>query len=244
MEELYRRPDKYSILEDNIQAASHIVIITAQNSKPTIKGQPKQNGSQSKNQKHSREQLERKREPPQFTPLNISYNRLLPLIRDHPDFKSPAPIQSDLEERNQSLRCDYHRDHGLETNRCRTLKFLVEKLIRVGHLRRYIRELTRKVETAPVVERIVASSKLPSKPRPTINYILGSPIDDQYQSKCQRRKLLRAATVRARAKPSIPWTMVEQYSRLTTPYPFLPLTHPGSSLHTIMHLCLLYALTI
>ena len=36
------------------------------------------------------------------------------------------------------------------------------------------------------------------KPRPTINFIIEGPVDDQYQSKKQRRKMLRAASVRAR----------------------------------------------
>ena len=153
-------------------------MITAQNSKPATKGQPEQKGSQSKNQKSSQDQSERKREPPQFTPLKISYDRLLHLIRDHPDFKWLAPIQSDPEQRNRSLRCDYHSDHEHETNRCRTLKFLAEKLIRAGHLRRYIREPARRAETAPVVEKTTSSSEFSSKPRPTINYILGGPIDD------------------------------------------------------------------
>ena len=45
MEELYRRVDKYSTLEDNIRTASQTVMITAQNSKPTTKGQPKHKGS-------------------------------------------------------------------------------------------------------------------------------------------------------------------------------------------------------
>ena len=64
MEELYKRADKYSTLEDNIRAASQIVIITAQSSNPTIKGQSEQKGSLSKNQKRSRDQSQRKREPP------------------------------------------------------------------------------------------------------------------------------------------------------------------------------------
>ena len=45
MEELYRRADKYSMLEDNIQAASQIVMITAQSSKSATKGQSEQKGS-------------------------------------------------------------------------------------------------------------------------------------------------------------------------------------------------------
>ena len=197
MEELYRRANKYSTLEDNVRAASQTMMITSQSSKLATKGQSEQKGSQSKNQKHSRDQSERNREPPQFTPLNISYDRLLPLIRDHPNFKWLTPIQPDPAQRNQSLRCDYHKDHGHETNRCRSLKFLVEKLIRVGHLRRYIRETVPRVEVAPAVERIAANAKLPPEPRPTINYILGGPVDDQYQSKCQKKRLLGAATVQA-----------------------------------------------
>ena len=34
--------------------------------------------------------------------------------------------------------------------------------------------------------------------RPSINYILDDPFDDQYQSKSQQKKLLRAATIKAR----------------------------------------------
>ena len=117
--------------------------------------------------------IREKREPPQFTPLNISYDRLLSLIRDHPDFKWPTPIQSYPAQHNQFLRCDYHRDHVHETNRCRSLKFMVEKLIRAGNLRRYILEIVRGAEAAPTVERIAANAELPPEPWPTINYILG-----------------------------------------------------------------------
>ena len=116
MEELYRRADKYSTLEDNIRAASQTVMITAQSRKPATKGQSEQKGSQSKNQKRSRDPSKKKREPLQFTALYISYDRLLPLIQDHPDFKWPTPIQLDPAQRNRSLRCDYHKDHGHETN--------------------------------------------------------------------------------------------------------------------------------
>ena len=75
---------------------------------------------------------------------------------------------------------------------------MVEKLILASHLRGYIREPTRRAKTAPAIERIATSYELPSEPRPTINYILGGPTNDQYQSKHQRRKFLRAAIVRAR----------------------------------------------
>ena len=142
-QELYRRADKYSTLEDNIQAPSQTVMLTAQNSKEATKGPPEQKGSQNKNHKLSQEQADKKRDPPQFTLLNIPYDRLLPLIRDHPDFKWPPPMRVIPNQRNRSLRCDYHSDHGHETNCFQSLKFLIEKLIRAGHLRRYVRESAR-----------------------------------------------------------------------------------------------------
>ena len=119
MEELYWWADKYSTLDDNIRAASQTVMITAQGGKATIKSQPEQKGGHSKGQKRPQEQSEKKkRDPPQFTPLNISYDRLLPLIQDHPEFKWPPPMRANPDQCNRSLRCDYHRDHDHETNHC------------------------------------------------------------------------------------------------------------------------------
>ena len=97
------------------------------------------------------------------------------------------------DQRNRSLRCDYHRDHGHETNHCQSLKFLVEKLIRAGHLRKYIREPTRGVAAAPTADRVVVDIEHAL----AINFILGGPADSQYKSKNQRRKMLRTAPVRA-----------------------------------------------
>ena len=107
------------------------------------------------------------------------------------------------DQRNRSLRCDCHRDHGHKTNHCQSLKFLVEKLIRVGHLRRYIRELIRGVATAPTADRVVVDIEHASGPRPTINFIPGGPANSQYQSKKKRRKMLLAASVRARVNTII-----------------------------------------
>ena len=221
-----------------------MMMIIAQGSKPATKGQPEQKGSQSKNQKHSRDQSERKREPPQFTPLNISYDILLPLIRDHPNFKWPTPIQPDPTQRNQSLRCDYHRDYDHETNRCRSLKFLVERLIKVGHLRRYIRETIHTTKAALEIERIAASAELPLESRPTINYILGGLADDQYQFKHQKKKLLRAATVRAQVNTIQVPDNTRAIQPIDGPISFPPINPSRVLLHTTMHLYLLYVSAI
>ena len=75
---------------------------------------------------------------------------------------------------------------------------MVERLIRDGHLKRYVREMTRRAEATLTIERIAANAELPPEPWPTINYILGGPDDDQYQFKLQKKRLLCAATVQAR----------------------------------------------
>ena len=101
-------------------------------------------------------------------------------------------------QRNRSLRYDYHRDHDHETNHCQSLKFLIEKLIRDGHLRRYIQEPSNGVATAPIADKAIVDTEHASGSRPAINFILGGPHDSQYQSKKQRRKMLWAASIRAR----------------------------------------------
>ena len=102
------------------------------------------------------------------------------------------------DQRNRSLRCDYHRDHEHETNHCLSLKFLVEKMVRAGYLRRYLREPTRGATVAPTANRAIVEIEPAPEPRPTINFILGGPTDNQYQSKKQQRRMLRAASVKAR----------------------------------------------
>ena len=84
----------------------------------------------------------------------------------------------DPSQRNKSSRCDYHMDHGHEIDQCRSLKFIIEKLIRVGHLRRYLREVVKGVESGQLIGRIVSRQATLSEPRPAINYILGGPTDD------------------------------------------------------------------
>ena len=75
---------------------------------------------------------------------------------------------------------------------------MVERLIKAGHLRRYVREVNRGTESTPTVDRITIGATTPFESRPAINYILVGPFDDQYQSKHQQKKIMRVAIVKAR----------------------------------------------
>ena len=75
---------------------------------------------------------------------------------------------------------------------------MVEKMIRVGNLRRYLREPTRGATAATTAGGVIVEIEHALGPRPTINFILGGSTDSQYQSKKQRRTMLRTASIRAR----------------------------------------------
>ena len=52
-------------------------------------------------------------------------------------------------------------------------------------------------ESGQVADKITAGATISSESKTAINYILGDLFDDQCQSKCQQKKLLRVATVKA-----------------------------------------------
>ena len=99
-------------------------------------------------------------------------------------------------------------------------------MIKAGHLRRYIREVDREEESAPTAGRSTIGVAAPSEPRPAINYILGGPLDDQYQSKRQQKKLLRAAMVKTRVKAIHASDSWEENKPIDGPISF-PLVNPS-----------------
>ena len=48
------------------------------------------------------------------------------------------------------------------------------------------------------MDKIIANVAILSESRPVINYILGGPFEDHYQSERQQKKLLRASTAKAK----------------------------------------------
>ena len=123
-------------------------------------------------------------------PLSISYEKLLPMIQDLSDFRWPGPIRTNPDKRDHSKKCAYHKE------RCRSLHYLVERLIKVGHLKQYLRSKSRVRDTPRNSDP--GTSRTPIAPKAVINYIHGGPLDEEYNSKRKRQKLLRAASVRER----------------------------------------------
>ena len=52
----------------------------------------------------------------------------------------------DLAKKDQSRKCTYHKEHGHTTEQCKSLHYLVKKLIKFGHLKQYIRTKEKREE--------------------------------------------------------------------------------------------------
>ncbi|RVW69852.1 hypothetical protein CK203_060713 [Vitis vinifera] len=75
-----------------------------------------------------------------------------------------------------------------------SLHYLVEKLIRVGHLKQYIRSIGGQRKTT--WDLAIQAPITPTAPKVFINYIHEGPVDEKYNSKRKRQRMLQATFVR------------------------------------------------
>ena len=85
MDDLFRRASKYSMLEDDVRAATQQVLVAGQATR-SFKT-PNHPGLSNRGQDERRPPLNR-------TPLTKSYEKLLPIICNLPGFRWPVPIRS------------------------------------------------------------------------------------------------------------------------------------------------------
>ena len=111
----------------------------------------------------------------------------------------------------------------------------MEKLIKAGHLRSYIKEVDYKEESRQAADGVMVGAAIPKDSRPTINYILSGPYDDQYQSKSQQKKILRATIVKARINAIHTEGCHEEAKPIDGPISFPPVNPTGSFYPIMMH---------
>lgn len=116
------------------------------------------------------------------------------MIRELIDLRWPKPLKTDPTKRDRNKKCAYHKEHDHTTEQCRSLQYLVEKLMRAGYLRQYILSEGKNEESSqnPITTAPATFAPL----RVVINYIHGGPLDEEYNSKRKRQRLLRAASMR------------------------------------------------
>ncbi|XP_034680117.1 uncharacterized protein LOC117910172 [Vitis riparia] len=191
MDDLFRRANKYSMLEDDVRAATQQVLVAGQSSKGSTEGSTKPPDRPKPSDR--RQEGPSRPEMPPLTPLSITYEKFLPIIQSMSDFRWPRPLGSDPSRRDHSKKCAYHKEHGHTTETCRSLQYLVERLIKAGHLRQYLRSDARNGDVSR--GRDSGAPMAPTAPKAVINYINGGPSDEELNSKRKRQRLIREAMV-------------------------------------------------
>ena len=107
MDDLFRRTNKYSILEDDVRAATQQILVTGQPARNYVARSSKPPNQQRPPNRRQDEQ--RQPDPPQLTPIAVSYEKLLPMIRELFDFKWPEPLKTDPTKRDHNRKCAYHK---------------------------------------------------------------------------------------------------------------------------------------
>ncbi|GFZ10151.1 hypothetical protein Acr_21g0007500 [Actinidia rufa] len=85
----------------------------------------------------------RPRTPPRrpkfiLPPLNAPVAQVLSEIKHEEFVKWPGKIKTDPQKRNRNKYCEFHRDHGHNTENCFQLREQIADLIKRGYLRKYI----------------------------------------------------------------------------------------------------------
>ncbi|KAL6993864.1 hypothetical protein U1Q18_011976 [Sarracenia purpurea var. burkii] len=89
------------------------------------------------------------------TVFNESIHKLLPQIKDEPQFTWPSKMTRNPNKTNTKLRFSYHIDHGHLTKHCKQLKGFFEDQVKADHLDKYIdkEKIRAEVPNTPNVER-------------------------------------------------------------------------------------------
>ena len=103
------------------------------------------------------------------------------MIHELSDFRWLEPLKMDPAKRDHNRKCAYHKEHGHTTEQCRSLHYLVEKLIKTGHLKQYIRLRARSGESSR--NQVSTTPSTPVVLRVVINYIHGGPLHEEYNFK-------------------------------------------------------------
>ncbi|RVW90220.1 hypothetical protein CK203_042012 [Vitis vinifera] len=156
MDDLFRRANKYSMLEDDVRAATQQVLVA---------GRP------------SRSNAERNTKPPDRPKPRLTKAgraKVCPTSSGLDPLRNPST-------RDRSRRCAFHKDHGHTTETCRAFQYLVERLIKAGHLKQYLRSDNGGRDASQ--HHNPGAPRAPAAPKAVINYINGGPSDEEYDSR-------------------------------------------------------------
>ncbi|XP_043816617.1 uncharacterized protein LOC122724820 [Manihot esculenta] len=74
------------------------------------------------------------------TPLSVSRAEVLMAVQDKEFLQWPRPMKTEASQRDPDKYCQYHRTHGHDTNNCFQLITKIERLIKRGYLKNFVRK--------------------------------------------------------------------------------------------------------
>ena len=113
MDDLFKGANKYSMLEDDVHAPTHLVLITSRLSRNDLVGNSKTTSQRRQTDKGQDRQRQSNQANP--IPLSISYDKLIPMSQDLFDFRWRELIETNPAKRDWNRKCAYHKDHGHTT---------------------------------------------------------------------------------------------------------------------------------
>ncbi|GAA0139271.1 hypothetical protein LIER_00853 [Lithospermum erythrorhizon] len=75
-----------------------------------------------------------------YTPLRVPVGKIYAQIEEKKFLPRPQKIKPPPHPRDLKKYCEYHKDHGRDTDDCQLLKAEIDKLIKRGQLREFVRK--------------------------------------------------------------------------------------------------------
>ncbi|XP_021631859.2 uncharacterized protein LOC110629255 [Manihot esculenta] len=159
--ELMKRAEKYIRQDDALMTSIFAKEAANKGKAPEERSPERHEKRQNKKPETYRQPWDRRdqrpfppRVPEILTPLNASRAEVLMAVQNKELFQWPKPMKAKASQRYPDKYCQYHRTHGHDTNNYYQLISEIERLIKRGHLRNFVRKLEgERPQQNPTTER-------------------------------------------------------------------------------------------
>lgn len=121
MDDLFKRDDKYAMLEYDVWIASWLDFGYESTNKKNNKAISSKSSNNQSKQGERKQDGRQQQQPLRLTLLIVSYEHLLLLIQELPKFKWLESIKIDSARQDRKLRCSHHKEHGHTMEQCKNL---------------------------------------------------------------------------------------------------------------------------
>ena len=140
MAEMLLKAQKYMNTEDALAAIKDVEKPGDKAKKEDDRRGQKRERLACRNNDRNRKKDDKSPQTVRFTPLVMPIDKIFTQIKDEHYLKWLRPLHSSPNVRDKNKYCQFHKDHGHNTEDCRDLKEQIEELIRKGKLQKYVKK--------------------------------------------------------------------------------------------------------